>query len=93
MLAHQLIDVRNEAGRILTAVDKALADAPEAMTAEQRGRLDSAAADLKAKMDGDDPDAIYDAMTALNDAAEPLTQAQMDEVLDKTVKGKKLDEL
>ena len=93
MTAHQLIDVRNEAGRILTAVDKALADAPEAMTAEQRDRLDSAAVDLKAKMDGDDPDAIYDAMTALNDAAEPLTQAQMDEVLDKTVKGRKLDEL
>jgi hypothetical protein len=31
-------------------------------------------------------------MEIVNSAATPLTQAQMDEVLNKTVKGKKLDQ-
>ena len=92
MTAHQLIDLRNEATRVLNAVDKALADAPEAMGERERKMLDSAVAVLKARMPEDDPDAIYAAMTAVNNAAEPLTTAQMDEVLKKTIKGKKLEE-
>ena len=49
-------------------------------------------ADLQAKMPAsDDPDAIYEAMSAANDAAMPLTQAQMDEVLKKTAVGKKIE--
>jgi Fe-S protein assembly chaperone HscA len=92
MLAHQLIDLRNEAGRILKAVEKALADAGSVLNDQQRGMLDSAVAVLKTRMEEEDPDEIYAAMEMVNDAAGPLTQAQMDEVLRKTVKGKKLDE-
>ncbi len=92
MLAHQLIDLRNEAGRILKAVGQALAGAGGALNDQQRRMLDSAVALLKARMAGDDPDQIYAAMEMLNDAAAPLTEAQMDEVLRKTVKGRKLDE-
>ncbi len=92
MLAHQLIDVRNEAGRILTAVDKALADAGGALADPQRRRLDGAVAMLKARLAEDDPDQIYAAMEVVNEAAAPLTEVQMDEVLKKTVKGRKLDE-
>jgi len=92
MLAHQLIDLRNEAGRILKAVDKALVGAGGALNDQQRGMLDSAVALLKARMAEDDPDQIYAAMEMVNDAAAPLTEAQMDEVLRKTVKGRKLDE-
>ncbi len=62
------------------------------MGERERKMLDSAVAVLKARMPEDDPDAIYAAMTAVNDAAEPLTTAQMDEVLKKTIKGKKLEE-
>jgi len=89
---HRLIDLRNEATRILQAIGKALVDAPAALTPPQRAALDAAVDDLKAKMSGQDPDALYDAMTAANDAATPLTQAQMDEVLKKTAVGKKVDE-
>jgi hypothetical protein len=39
-----------------------------------------------------DPDALYEAMSAANAAADPLTQSQMDAVLKKTVAGKKVDE-
>ena len=92
MTAHRVIDCRNEAVRVLNAVDKALADAPDALADEQRKVLDAAVAMLKSKMAGDDPDEIYAAMTVANDAAMPLTQAQMDAVLKKTVKGKKIDE-
>jgi molecular chaperone DnaK (HSP70) len=92
LAAHRLIDLRNEAGRILAAIDKALADLPKLLTSQQRAALDAAVADLKAKMAGDDGDALYAAMKAANDAAGPLTAAQMDEVLKKTTIGKKLEE-
>ena len=72
--------------------DKALAAAGQVLTAGQREKLDASVADLRAKMPTEDPDAIYEAMTAANTAADPLTQAQMDAVLKKTAVGKKLDE-
>jgi molecular chaperone DnaK len=92
LTAHRLIDLRNEAHRILAAIDKALGQLPAVLTADQRAALDKAVADLKAKMAGEDGDALYAAMRAANDAAAPLTQAQMDEVLKKTAVGKKLEE-
>ena len=92
LTAHRVIDCRNEAERVLGAIEKARADAPDALTEEQEQALDAAVAVLEAQMPGDDPDAIYAAMTVANDAAMPLTQAQMDAVLKNTVKGKKIDE-
>ncbi len=92
MTAHRLIDLRNEAARIMKAVDKALAAAPASLDKAHQKTLDKAVAKLRSKMDADDPDAIYEAMSAVNAAAEPLTQAQMDEVLKQTVKGKKIEE-
>ena len=89
---HRLIDLRNEATRILVAINKALAAAGHVLGAEARRKLDAAVSDLKIKMGQSDADALYEAMTAANAAAEPLTQAQMDEVLKKTAVGRKLDE-
>jgi Fe-S protein assembly chaperone HscA len=92
LTAHRLIDLGNEANRVLAAVDKALAAAPNALDAAQRAKLDAAVVELKARMKSDDPDAIYEAWQAVNEASMPLTQAQMDEVLRRTVTGKRLDE-
>ena len=92
LLAHQLIDLRNQGSRILAAVAKALAQAPQALTAQQRKMLDAAVAMLQAGMKQDDPDQAHAAMQMVNDAASPLVQAQMDEVLRQTVKGKKISE-
>ncbi len=92
MTAHRLIDQRNESERIINAIGKALANAPDVLTDVQRAALDAAVTNLKQKMAGDDPEALYAAMTAANEAAAPLTQAQMDEVLKKTVTGRKLEE-
>jgi len=94
MEAHRLIDLRNEASRVLKAIDKSLARAGKAMTGEQRKVLAAAVLMLKSKIEHcDDPDELYAAMTGANDAAAPLTETQMDEVLRRTVKGKKLDEM
>ena len=93
MWAHQLIDTRNEANRVLSAIDKALADVGDVLDDRQRRRLDQAVAAVNSRMAGDDPDALYEAMTDANDAAEPLTTAQMNRVLRETVKGRKLDEV
>jgi molecular chaperone DnaK len=92
MAAHQLIDTRNEAGRILRAVDKALANAGNVLKSEQRQQLDAAVEKLNALLQGNDADAIYEAMQVVNTAAAPLTEAQMNEVLRQTVKGKKVGE-
>ncbi len=92
LTAHRLIDLRNEANRILDAIAKSLSTSGHVLTDQQRRELDAGVLMLKGKLDTDDPDELYAVMTAANDAASPLTQAQMDEVLKKTVKGKKLDE-
>ncbi len=93
LMVHRLIDTRNEARRVLAAVDKALAQAAHVLSGDQRAELDAAVADLKAKIDTDDADALYEAMGRANQAAMPLTQAQMDEVLKQTIKGRKVDEV
>jgi Fe-S protein assembly chaperone HscA len=94
MTEHRLIDLRNEAARILAAIDKALSSSAGGMlTPPQRQRLDAAVAELKAALAGDDGDAIYDAMSAANDAAAALTEAQMADVLRQTAIGRKLDEV
>jgi Fe-S protein assembly chaperone HscA len=92
LTAHRLIDLRNEASRILAAIEKSVANAPGLLSPQQRSALDEAVAGLKARMGSDDPDAVYDAMDAANAAAQPLTEAQMDEVLKKTIKGRKLED-
>jgi Fe-S protein assembly chaperone HscA len=92
MTAHRLIDLRNEANRLLAAVEKALGQSPGALTDEQRARLDAAAADVRAKIGTDDPDALWEAMSALNEASMPLTQAQFDDVLRRTAVGRNLDD-
>ncbi|MBN1555787.1 MAG: molecular chaperone DnaK [Phycisphaerae bacterium] len=94
MTAHRLIDVRNESHRVLGAIDKALANAADILTDEQRRKLDAAVERVRTLMDtNDDPDELYRAMRDANDAAGPLTRYQMDEVLSKTFRGKSAKDL
>ncbi len=93
LTTHRVIDLRNEATRILKAIEKARAEAPNALSDEQAHELDAAVAYLEIAMQGDEPDTLYAAMQTANESAMPLTEAQMDEVLRKTVKGRKIDEV
>ena len=88
---HRLIDLRNEAERILSAINKALVDYGAALSADQRHELDASVAFLEVAMQQDEPDTLQEAMKLANDAAAPLVEAQMNQVLYKTVKGKKID--
>ncbi len=91
--AHRLIDLRNEADRILQAIAKARDSAAGALTDAQTLELDAAVAYLEVVLQHDEPDTIYEAMNAANAAAMPLTEAQMDQVLNQTIKGRKIDEM
>jgi Fe-S protein assembly chaperone HscA len=94
MTRHQLIDVRNEVVRVLGAIDKALANAGDVLSDSQRAALDQAVASCRAKLETcQDPNELYAAMRAANDAAGPLTQAQMDAVLSKTLQGRAVEDL
>ena len=93
MTEHRLIDLRNECKRVLAAIDKAVAGSGAALTPPQKQALDAAVVKLKGLTEsGQDPDELYEAMRAANDAAAPLTQYQFDQVLKKTAVGKKLGE-
>jgi Fe-S protein assembly chaperone HscA len=92
MTAHRLIDLRNETQRILAAIEKSLARAGSVLLPAQKQALDAAVAALRAAAAGEDADALWNAMSAANDAAMPLTQAQMDAVLEQTARGRKVDE-
>ncbi len=92
MTAHRLIDLRNETQRVLVAIEKSLAQAGSALTVQQRQALDAAVANLKICATAEDADALWAAMSAANEAAMPLTQAQMDVVLEQTARGRKIDE-
>ena len=94
MTEHRLIDLRNEAHRVLTAIDKALENAGQILTESQRAKLDAAVAHCQNVVrDSQDPNEVDAAMRAANDAATPLTQQQMDEVLTKAMKGRRADQL
>ena len=93
LTAHRLIDLRNEADRITQAIVKARKAAPNALTEQQARELDAAVALLEVALQQDEPDIIYEAMNCANAAALPLTEAQMDEVLKQTIKGRKIDEV
>ncbi len=94
MTQHRLIDVRNEVNRVLVAIDKALVNAGDILTDQQRETLDAAVADCRAKQEScEDPDELYASMKAANDAAAPLTQAQMDAVLSQAFKGRAMEDL
>ena len=90
---HRLVDLHNEAGRILKAIAQALATAGGTLSEQQRHELDAAVAFLEIALQGDEPDTIYEAMLEANKAAMPLTEAQMDEVLKATIKGRRIDEV
>ncbi len=92
LTAHRLIDLRNEARRVLDAIAKARTAAPDALNDEQNHELDASVAFLDVAMMGDEPDTLYEAMLSANEAATPLTDAQMNEVLRQTVEGRKIED-
>jgi molecular chaperone DnaK len=55
---HELVDARNRADSLVHATEKALADLGEKVEASERGDIESASAELKEAIKGDDKDVI-----------------------------------
>jgi molecular chaperone DnaK len=85
--ARRLIELRNKAEGDLRHTDKALAQAGDRLTPEQRAKIASATAALKATAAGNDLTTLQDAITAFAAATNPLATLVMNEVLRKAIGG------
>src|ERR1700689_280763 len=71
---HELIEVRNRADGLAHQVEKALKDLGDKVSGEERAKAESALADLKTAMKGDDHDVIAKKTEALAQASAALAQ-------------------
>ena len=70
----ELAETRNRADALVHAAEKSLKDLGEKVASEDRARVESAAADLKAVLRGDDKDIIEKKAEALAEAAAKVAQ-------------------
>ncbi|MBK7903245.1 MAG: molecular chaperone DnaK [Proteobacteria bacterium] len=70
----ELVESRNRADALVHAAEKSLKDLGEKVPSEDRARVESAAADLKAVLRGDDKDIIEKKAEALAEAAAKVAQ-------------------
>ncbi|MBP6107600.1 MAG: Hsp70 family protein, partial [Steroidobacteraceae bacterium] len=70
----ELAETRNRADALVHAAEKSLKDLGEKVPSEDRARVESAAADLKAVLRGDDKDIIEKKAEALAEAAAKVAQ-------------------
>ncbi len=92
--ARLLIDARHEAEIVLRATEKALAGpGADALTAEERQRIATAADELKQALPASDSGLIRDKTNALNQATQRLAALIMDGAVKQALQGRKLDEV
>ncbi|HLS80021.1 MAG TPA: Hsp70 family protein, partial [Steroidobacter sp.] len=70
----ELVDSRNKADALVHSTEKALKDLGEKVSASDRANIESAIADLKTALGGDDKDVIDTKANALAQAAASLAQ-------------------
>ena len=89
----RLIEFRNKADADLRHTDKALAEMPDALTAEQRERVDKVAERLRRVMLGENADELEWATKEFNAATTPLAEALMNRAATRMLGGKREGEL
>jgi Fe-S protein assembly chaperone HscA len=88
----QLIEARNEAETILSALEKARGNpAWEQLTREERNRAGKLEKELKRAKEGDDYHKIRSAIEQLNEATMRLAELMMDSAVASALKGKNMD--
>jgi molecular chaperone DnaK len=70
----ELVDVRNQADALVHGSEKSLADLGEQVDPEERARIESAIADLKTALEGEDKEQIEKKSQALAEASASLAQ-------------------
>jgi molecular chaperone DnaK (HSP70) len=89
----QLIEARNEATTILTAVEKAPQHpAWQHLTEEERVQIDILKEELTVLRDGDDLTALRDAIAALDKATQRFAELMMDVAVSSAIKGQTMQE-
>jgi molecular chaperone DnaK len=86
--ARRLIEFRNKGQADLRHTERALAEAGDQLTADERAAVDRAIADLKAALADTDVDALQRAVAGLGAATRPLAEARMNAVVKKALAGK-----
>jgi molecular chaperone DnaK len=75
----ELVEVRNQADALVHGTEKSLEDLGEKVEAEERARIESAVADLKVALNGDDKEVIDAKSKALAEASASLAQRVYEE--------------
>jgi Fe-S protein assembly chaperone HscA len=89
----QAIEARTEAEAILAATAKALAAASTQLNRDERGKIDSSAAELKVAMLDSDYKLIRKKIDALNEATQHLAELVMNNAISGALEGRKVAEV
>jgi molecular chaperone DnaK len=70
----EFVEVRNQADAMVHSTEKSLEDLGEQVDAEERAKIETAVADVKEALKGDDKDVLETKTKALGEAAAPMAQ-------------------
>ena len=91
--SRQVLDARTEAETILMAAARAMNDYGEdAVSPEERAKIQEAVSALEEACRGEDAGAIRDMVDALNEVTMPLAERMMDNVLKSALENKRVSE-
>ena len=88
-----LINARNEAAQLLTALAKQLKDYGELIDSQERLQVDEAAAQLETVRSGDDRELIARLVEQLNDITTPFAERIMNYAISRALEKKSIEEL
>lgn len=91
--ARKLIETRLEAGALITTTEKSLGEGSHLIAQEDVAAIRAALSALAAAKGGNDPRAIRARMADLEQSAQRLTVAMLDDSLKRGLQGKKVSEL
>jgi molecular chaperone DnaK (HSP70) len=91
--ARKLIEARLDAGALLATTEKSLSEGSRLIAPDTLTSIRAAVAALTTTKDGNDPKAIRARMADLEQAAQPLSVAMLDDSLKRNLQGKKVTEV
>jgi Fe-S protein assembly chaperone HscA len=91
--ARRLIEARLDAGALIAATEKTLADGGALVPESEAAGVRDALASLQSARDASDPKAIRARMAELEQAAKPLSVAMLDASLKQGLQGKRVSEV
>ena len=91
--ARKLIEARLDASAVITTTEKSLGESGQLISKEDVTAIRAALSTLATAKDSTDPRAIRARMAALEQAAQPLTVAMLNDSLKRGLQGKKVSEV